>query len=295
MATTELLNLKGSSWVIPGPTNIGIVEVNGVIYLIDSGNDKESGRKINKVATANNWKIEAIINTHSNADHIGGNSYLQRMTNCRIYSSQVEKAFIESPVIEADFLWGGYTIKDLKNKFFEAKPSSVTDIVEAGSSIADCMEIIGLPGHFHGMIGIRTTDNVLYLGDCMFGEQILAKYKIPYIYDVAEYKTTIEKVRNMEAQYYVLSHGNVEQNISYLAEKNIAIVEEIESRILDIVKTGKSFEEILQRVCNQMDIKLDGGQYALVGNTTRSFLSYLYNTNMVGYEFTDNRMYWFAR
>ena len=89
-----IINLHGSSWVIPGPVNIGLVETEEGVYLIDSGSDKESGRRIKKILTENNWKLSGIINTHSNADHIGGNDYLQRAFDCSIYSSQTEKAFL---------------------------------------------------------------------------------------------------------------------------------------------------------------------------------------------------------
>lgn len=292
MSIDEVTNLNGSSWVIPGPTNIGVIEVEDGVLLIDSGNDKESGRRINKIITERKWKLLGIINTHSNADHIGGNDYLQRMYNCKIYSSQTEKAFIESPKIESSFLWGGFPVKELNNKFFEAKPSSVTNVIDEHSTIPGINKIVALPGHFFEMIGVITSDNVCYLGDCLFGEATLNKYKIPYIYDVYNFKKTIEKITTIEMDYFVMSHGNIKTNINEIAHKNLVVVDEIEKRILEIVKNKKTFDDILKNICDDMDIVLNCGQYALIGNTIRSFLSYLYNADKVQYEFVDNKLFW---
>ena len=292
MASTELTCIKGSSWVIPGPTNIGWIEKNGGVYLIDSGNDKEAGRKINKLLSERGLVLSGILNTHSNADHIGGNDYLQRMTGCRIYATRAEKAFIESPPIEGGFLWGGFTVKALKNKFFEAKASTVTDILEEDQITAEDIHVVGLPGHFFQMAGFITADKVAYLGDAMVGEQILEKYKIPYIYDVEQYKLTIDKIKQLDAGFFVLSHGNVEEDITSLADRNLDKVYEVEGLILEAASKKATFEEILQETCGKLGVCLEIAQYALIGNTVRSFLSYLSNQHKVRYEFIDNKMYW---
>jgi len=292
MVDDEITNLKGSSWVIPGPTNIGIIEVENGVYFIDSGNDKESGRKINKIITDKKWELLGIINTHSNADHIGGNDYLQRMYNCKIFSSQTEKAFIESPKIEASFLWGGFPVKELNNKFFEAKPSNVTNVINEQSILPENMKVLSLPGHFFEMIGIISNDNVCYLGDCMFGDTTLNKHKIPYIYDVINFKKTIEKIKKLKMDYFVMSHGNIETDITEIADKNTSVVEMVENKLLEIVYKKISFDDILKTLCDEIGINLNYTQYALIGNTIRSFLSYLYNADKIQYNFVENKLFW---
>lgn len=53
---------------------------------------KDAGRKVQKILEAQGWKLTAIINTHSNADHIGGNTLLQNRLNCAVYSTPMENA-----------------------------------------------------------------------------------------------------------------------------------------------------------------------------------------------------------
>ncbi|MCF7945564.1 MAG: MBL fold metallo-hydrolase, partial [Spirochaetia bacterium] len=76
MAKLQIEQLGAQTYYIPAPTNIGIFVENGKALLIDSGNDKEAGRQINKLLNERGWELSMIINTHSNADHIGGNQFL---------------------------------------------------------------------------------------------------------------------------------------------------------------------------------------------------------------------------
>lgn len=112
------------SYYINSPAKIGIYRQNETdIYLIDSGNDKEAAKKIIKIAAQQNWTIKGIVNTHSNADHIGGNAYLQQQVGCPVFANGIEAAFTQYPILEPSFLYGGYPCKDLRNKFLMAKES----------------------------------------------------------------------------------------------------------------------------------------------------------------------------
>lgn len=83
----ELIQLTERTYYIKSPTNIGLFRLDEKnVCLIDSGNDKDAGRRIRQVLDANGWQLTAIYNTHANADRIGGNRYLQGQTGCRIRS-----------------------------------------------------------------------------------------------------------------------------------------------------------------------------------------------------------------
>ena len=72
----ELIQVSENSYYIQSPAKIGLVRLNDTeVCLIDSGNDKDAGRKVRQILEANAWHLTAIYNTHSNADHIGGNKY----------------------------------------------------------------------------------------------------------------------------------------------------------------------------------------------------------------------------
>jgi glyoxylase-like metal-dependent hydrolase (beta-lactamase superfamily II) len=171
----ELKKVGEKTYYIDSPSKVGIYKMTSTdVCLIDSGNDKDFAKKILKILQENQWELKAIINTHSNADHIGGNQYLQEKTNCPIYTKGIEKAFTGYPILEPSFLYGGYPYKELRNKFLMAKESSTIEYTNQINGL----EIFDLKGHFFDMIGIKTSDNVYFIADCVSSQEILNKYHI---------------------------------------------------------------------------------------------------------------------
>lgn len=50
------------TYYIQNPTNIGIYKINDTdVYIIDSGNDKDAGKKILKITDEQGWNVKGII------------------------------------------------------------------------------------------------------------------------------------------------------------------------------------------------------------------------------------------
>ena len=222
----ELIQLSQRSCYIQSPAKIGLVRLEDPeVCLIDSGSDKDAGRRVRQHLDANGWRLTAIYNTHSNADHIGGNKYLQGQTGCRIYAPGIECAFTRHPVLEPSFLYGGYPCKEMRHKFLMAQESDALELT--AECLPEGLESIPLPGHFFDMVGFRTEDGVVYLADCLSSRETLDKYQIGFLYDVAAYLETLERVKAMEAKWFVPAHAEVSEDVSALAQYNIDKVLEI--------------------------------------------------------------------
>ena len=287
----ELIQVSEHNYYIQCPAKIGLIKLNDTeVCLIDSGSDKDAGRKVRQILDANGWKLRAIYNTHSNADHIGGNKYLQGQTGCRIYAPGIECDFTSHPILEPAFLYGGYPCKDLRHKFLLAQESKAEPLT--GEVLPEGFELIPLPGHFFDMAGFRTPDDVVYLADCLSARETLDKYQIGFIYDVASYLETLEKVKTMKAKLFIPSHAAPEEDISDLAQYNIDKVREIAGRILEVCAEPLCFETILQKLFTEYGLTMNFEQYVLVGSTVRSYLSWLKDTGKLNAGFDGNLLLW---
>jgi len=287
----ELIQVSGNSYYIQSPAKIGLVKLNDAeVCLIDSGNDKDAGRKVRQILDANGWKLKAIYNTHSNADHIGGNKYLQAQTGCRVYAPGIECDFTNHTLLEPSFLYGGYPCKDLRHKFLMAQESCAEPLVK--EVLPEGFEIIPLPGHFFDMVGFRTPDDVVYLADCLSGRGTLDKYKIGFIYDVGAYINTLEEVKKLKGRVFVPSHAEAAEDITELAQYNIDTVKEIADKIVSICAEPICFEAILKKLFAEYSLTMTFEQYVLIGSTVRSYLAWLKDGGRLGIKFEDNMMLW---
>ncbi len=287
----ELIQVSENTFYIESPAKIGLVRLNETdACLVDSGSDKDAGRKVRQILDKNGWKLKAIYNTHSNADHIGGNKYLQSQTGCRIFAKGIERDFTNHPVLEPSFLYGGYPVKELEHKFLLAQESNCEPLTE--QVLPDGFEIIDLKGHFFDMTGFRTRDNVVFLADCLSSKETLDKYKIGFIYDVDAYLDTLERVKKLEAKLFIPSHAQATADITELCDYNIKAVNDIADKICEICSNPVCFDNMLKSLFDEYSLTMNFQQYVLVGSTVRSYLSYLKNKGRINAEFSNNMLLW---
>ncbi len=288
----ELQKLGEKTYVLLSPVNVGIYLLDEEnVCLIDSGSSKDYGKEISKVLEENNWHLKCIINTHSHADHIGGNAYLQNKYNCQIYAEKTESYFINSPILEPALMYGAKPIKELCTSFLMAKPSVCEDIKNFSE---EGLEIINLEGHSFGLIGVATSDNVLFVGDAYTSSKILEKYKIQYTYDVANFLKTLDFLKETNYAYYVPSHGEVESDISDTLRKNAEAIISIEEEIYQIILDKHNYNDILKELFNHYHIKETVEQYHIVGTTIKSMIAKLMTEDKISLTVKDANL-WLER
>ena len=287
----ELIQVLNNTYYVNCPAKIGLyLDGDKGVYLIDSGNDKEAGRKVRQILDKNGWALRAILCTHSHADHIGGCKYLQAQTGCKVYAPGIERDFTRHTLLEPALLYGGFPPKALRHKFLMAQESDADEL--ASAELPEGFEIIPLPGHCFEMVGFRTPDNVVFLADCLSSRATLEKYRIGFIYDVQAYLDTLEKVKALSGAFFVPAHAEACEDVSELAQYNIDTVNEIAGRIKSICTQPVNFEALLQRLFDEYALELSFEQYALVGSTVKSYLAWLMDKGQLKATCENNMLLW---
>ena len=289
-----------------GATNIGVVTMKEndrtKIWLIDTPNTivltKYLWEQIESLFP--DASLVAIINTHSHADHCGGNVFLQERTGCQIWATKGESVLMELPILQSALVYGGSPIKDIESKYLKADPCKVDRILsEEETVLCDGLSVqpVSLPGHYIDMAAMIISDEtdgkkVCFLADGISGRNVIKRYWIQYLFNEKQFKQSLLKIKDIKADFYIPGHGDMVTDIEGLVELNMIAVLETEAMIEDELSVPLSFEELLKAVADRNQIPLKVSQFELIGSTVRSYLSSLYEDGRISYPITDNKMLW---
>lgn len=305
-----VINISDCIYYISGPTNIGIIEeqlsdTKSNLYMIDSGCNTEDGKRIfteiTEYFSKKDITIKAIINTHSHADHCGANNYIQQKTNCEIWITENEQGSLINPFLQPIISWGGNPLPEINSSYYVAEKTVPNKIINTNEKLTlnngIKLSFINLPGHYFEMIGILCeNDNkkILFASDGIFGRKNIGKYWIPFLYDVKEFKNSLDTISSLNADFCIPGHGEPTSQIEETVELNKIAIISNEQCILEALKyKEQTQEDILKYVADKNEINLHIAQYMLIGCTIKAYLTFLYNEGKISYHIKENKMYWF--
>jgi len=260
----QLKKISGNSYYIPGPTNIGVFQFKDkYALLVDSGDNKQQARKIDELLRSHGVTIKYIVNTHNHIDHSGGNPFfLENNPGTVFYASDQETLFIEDQSLFPLYLYGGQAPRELSRHFVRSQKSTVHEQLLPGlcKINEEKFEIIALPGHARGLIGMATRDSVCYLGDALFSEEKIVKYSLPFLFDIAAQLQTYELLTSLTYDYYVLGHADTIYNaaeMQRLVQYNEENLNHYLELILELLLQPKTREELLEEIVILKALNLD--------------------------------------
>lgn len=286
-----MYNLKQAgknTYYISGPNKVGVYVYDGnSAFLIDAGNSETEGRKIYSILTSNGWQLKGIVNTPSHADHIGGNRFLQETTGCVIINNEIEDTFAKYPIMEPAFMYGAYPLKRLQKKFLMAEGCRTTTDM---SLLPKGLSTFPLPGHWFNMMGVKTDDDVYFVADSLFPEEVLKTIHIGTIYDCEEFYNTLDYLDSLQApgRFFVPTHAKEGRDISRITELNRKELDSIIEFILKICKRPLALNMITKKAIDHYEIQLNYIQYTLICGTIKSIISYLVAQKKLEIHFQQN-------
>ena len=248
----ELLSLAPGVLYLPGAVNSLVVEDgHGGALVVDTGLDDSHARKLLRALEARGLTPGAILNTHSHADHIGGNAFLVgRFPEIKIFAPPLEDAIIRSPVLEPIYLFGARPPRELQNKFLMAQPSPARLAPEPGlTRIAGVeLELIEVAGHASLMYAVRVGE-VLYAADALFGPAALARHPLTFCMDSTLQKESAAKLTKLDGLRVTLpGHGDPTDDLPALVQENLSSYARTTEAVREAARTPATVDELLRRV-----------------------------------------------
>lgn len=274
--------------LIPGRVAIAFARIDAECYMIDAGLDRDQARRAVNIAKELSLNIKVLLNTHSHADHIGGNKFVVNRLGIPVYADKRELPYIQNPTLEATMLYGGHPPKGLRNKFFMAKPVIAMDI----ATVPLPLEVVDLGGHSPGMIGLRIGE-ILFTADAYFPRDILNRHVIPYTYDPERALETLGKLLNMSSLKLIPSHGEPADEPEEDIEANIMAINRVKESLIDTISGEKTIEEIAAEVFSDLGVNISSiGLYHLYVSIIRSYMTWLEGEGYITPEIRGKRLVW---
>lgn len=245
----ELNKICDGIFYIRDSTNLPLIDTGKGFILFDAPIDKDKSKKVIKILAENGIEVRHLVLSHHHADHTGGAYVLKNNLNLTLYAHKEERVFIENPILEPIYLsQGAGPPFEFMGKWVKSNPVVVDRALSDSEELFNQsgIEILNLPGHSIGLIGLKVND-VVFASDAFFSTGVLGKHLIPYFHDEEKYISSMESILKMNFSYILPSHGELykrEEGIK-VVEENLRVVRKLEEKIIETISSPKNVEEIL--------------------------------------------------
>lgn len=287
----ELVKLGENTYCYTMPTNVGFyVTDKNEVYVIDTGVNEKSAKRILGILEEQGWSIKAVILTHAHTDHAGGCKYIVETTGVKAYATEAERMFVEKPDLEPAIVYGAFPCRDFRGKFMNTPACAVSDIEEL--TLPKGMEFFRLPGHFADMIGVKTPDDVYFLADAVISDRTLEVSPMSYVFDIESQYKTLENIKKYEGKLCVPSHAEPTREIAKLAQFNIDSLNKVNELILKLLETFLSVEDLTAKFMQMWSLPETYMQFVMTSSGVRGHLTYLRHKGLVEYSLDNGKMLW---
>jgi glyoxylase-like metal-dependent hydrolase (beta-lactamase superfamily II) len=195
-----------------------IVDIDG-LTIIDVGLPRSEKKILAYVAGLDKSArdVKRIILTHSDLDHVGSLTALQKATGARTYAGKIEADFIAAGKPSREINPSGFSLRRilfaLMRPFFKAAPFQVDEILADGQTlpVLGGLRMLDTAGHTPGHISLfAPAVGILFCGDSMVSDdEGLYGSRSGVTWDEAKAKEAVRKQAALGARIVCPGHGPV--------------------------------------------------------------------------------------
>ncbi|MEM0453210.1 MAG: MBL fold metallo-hydrolase [Sulfolobales archaeon] len=279
---------------IPGSPLTLVVKHRDGNWLIDPGMGSDRANIILGVLNKAQINDYNIMVSHTHYDHI---EILPSFKDKRIYVNEFEYSQLINPEVREHATYGFNPLPRLLGlqKYTISSKNLVTFSLSERTYLGP-LRLLDLSGHSPGLTGI-IFDDVVFVGDSLFGDMLLKRVGIPYHSDVFKsIKVLIEVLRNLSEDGFeaILSHGPVVKNQRFreLVELNIERIEQIIELLNNELRRGGTIEELTIRVLRSLGVEVLASNVYLGSVTVASIINKLCEEGKVEHVVHDEGIKW---
>ncbi|MGL5439085.1 MAG: MBL fold metallo-hydrolase [Filifactoraceae bacterium] len=293
--------IKGHTYMIMGGTNTGVFAFrDGSTLLIDPGHSKARGRRLVKILEENKLRTRYCYATHEHMDHFEAYfSIKEENPSVDFLCNEYARIFFEQLYLGNMIMYGAIPNKMLGElaRPFTTYIENLKSLVEGRIKINDKeFMLIHTPGHTMGAGSIMTEDKVIFVGDSIFDERILDKYKIPFIVDTDRFEASLDKLERIDFDFGVIAHSKTpytKAEISKIIKINKDKIYELRTQVYELLSTPYSREELLKDLMILHEVEVNPEIYHYNNATVGSLLSGLIAKDEITYSVEDGRIIYY--
>ena len=290
MPSIRLLKIADNVYYAKGsPASLIVVEGEKA-YVVDPGMPKDRGKLLRKAVLKLGVSEIVALLTHLHGDHLLAVEYLQPN---EIFIPPGEAFAVKPNVREGVALCYPFHVKCEKLTLFEPAVLFSYKFLESN---AGPFHVVDLPGHSPYQKGFLL-GNVLYVGDAVFGDKLIARVGVPYFFDHRQGLESMNELLEYAEKGFklVLSHGPVVQDKQAvsLVEQNISTIQRIRQLVLEeLEKRERCVSEIALRILKRLGAACDATSVVLAERTVRSILAEAFEEGIAEPSVSGDKLVW---
>ncbi len=268
--------------ILRGSPSTLIASCGGEVYVVDPGHGRKRAKQVRREILKHGPSRVTFLVTHFHSDHY--TSLAEGLLDSleapvAVAAPRVDAPALRDPLLRVTLTFGYPLPGDSGLLTYDPLPVRVDSEIDPPTRIGP-FEVVPLPGHTPGQVGVVAPDGTLYAADSLFGERVLARFGAPYHFDPCRALETLHWIRDNLDRYEAIqpSHGPLTRaaEAEALVDANIDAVSRLLTHAREALEKRYTLDEATRHVAKSMGAPGDPGLLLLIQATVRGALACLH-------------------